>query len=191
MKKSKKLLTVAGCFVLLVVLAVVFFFTPLRRNKEIIVNVYDGESAASVSDKIAEQSKGLQMLGFKMAASVLNYKGHVRSGHYEFTGEGAMKVVRRLRSGMQTPVKLTIPSVRTADKLASELSKKLMIDSTIFLQAFQDEALCQKYDCDTATILTLFIPNTYEMYWNIPLEKFFSRMQKEYNAFWTPERLNL
>ena len=93
-----------------------------------------------------------------------------------------------MRNGQQAPVSLTIPSVRTMDKLAGEISKRLLMDSTTLYRALTDEATCQKLGYDTATIACLFIPNTYDVYWNIPVDKFLEKMQKENSRFWNPMR---
>lgn len=97
-------------------------------------------------------------------------------------------VFRHLKNGLQTPVSLVVPSVRTMDRLAAELSKRLMMDSTALYKALSDEAVCQKYGYDTATIAALFIPNTYDIYWNVTVDKLLDRMQKENKAFWNAER---
>ena len=89
---------------------------------------------------------------------------------------------------MQSSVRLTIPSVRTADKLAGALSKKLMLDSVALYNAITDSAVCAKYGYTPATMLCMFIPNTYEVYWNVPLDKFLDKMDKESKRFWNFER---
>lgn len=93
-----------------------------------------------------------------------------------------------MKNGLQEPVNLTVPSVRTIDKLAAELSKKLMLDSTEIEKALTDEATCEKLGYDTATIACMFIPNTYDIYWNISIDKFLQRMKKESDKFWNFER---
>ena len=80
-----------------------------------------------------------------------------------------------------------IPSVRTIDKLAGVLGRKLMVDSIAVCEALQDSAFCATLSYDTATIMALFIPNTYQVYWNISLEDLMKRMQKENAAFWKAE----
>ena len=95
---------------------------------------------------------------------------------------------RHLKNGLQTPVNLVVPSVRTMDRLAAELSKKLMLDSATIYHALSDEATCRKYGYDTATIAAMFIPNTYDIYWNVSTEKLLDRMQKENKKFWNTER---
>ena len=98
-------------------------------------------------------------------------------------------VFRRMKNGQQQPMMLTIPEARTAELLAGKLSQKLMLDSTELAQAFASEEICQKYGYDTATITALFIPNTYEVYWDMSLDKLMKRMQKEHDAFLNVERL--
>ena len=83
---------------------------------------------------------------------------------------------------------LTVPSVRTIDKLSAELSKKLMLDSLEIRKALTDEATCEKYGYDTATIACMFIPNTYDIYWNVSVSKLLDRMKKESDKFWNFER---
>ena len=64
-----------------------------------------------------------------------------------------------------------------------------MMDSAVVAQHFADSTFCRQYGYDTATIACLFIPNTYEVYWNTSLEDFMKRMQKENTTFWNEERL--
>ena len=129
------------------------------------------------------------MTGFKALVKVSSYADNVRTGRYAVRpGEGSLMVFRHLKNGLQTPVSLVVPSVRTMDRLAAELSKRLMMDSTALYKALTDEAVCQKYGYDTATIAALFIPNTYDIYWNVTVDKLLDRMQKENKAFWNAER---
>ena len=84
---------------------------------------------------------------------------------------------------MQEPVNLTIPSVRTLDRLSAEVCKRLMMDSTQLLNALHDPKICAHYGYDTATIQCMFIPNTYDVYWNISLDGLLERLQKENKNF--------
>lgn len=101
---------------------------------------------------------------------------------------GTFKVFRRIKNGMQTPVSLTVPSVRTMEDLAGKLGSKLMLDSAELAKAFRDEAVCNKYGYDTTTIAALFIPNTYDVYWNISLDRLMEYMQRENKKFWNDDR---
>jgi UPF0755 protein len=83
---------------------------------------------------------------------------------------------------------LTIPESRTMQKLAAVLGRKLMMDSVEIAAALIDDAYCQRWGYDTCTIAALFVPNTYEVYWNTTLDHFMERMVKEHDAFWNKER---
>ncbi len=134
-------------------------------------------------------AKSIPMQAFRTLTLHSGYADHIRTGRYAIhPGDGALKVWRHMKNGLQEPVNLTIPSVRTIDKLAVELSKKLMLDSTEIKKALTDEAVCEKMGYDTATIACMFIPNTYDIYWNVSIEKFLERMKKESDKFWNFER---
>lgn len=112
-----------------------------------------------------------------------------RTGYYTIQqGETVLDVYRKFRNGLQTPINLTIPQVRTMDMLAGYLSRKLMMDSTELSCTFRDTAFCSRLGYTTQTLPALFIPNTYQMWWNIGMDKFIQRMQKENTTFWNPER---
>jgi UPF0755 protein len=74
------------------------------------------------------------------------------------------------------------------DRLAGSLSRKLMLDSTVVAILLHDSSFCSQQGYDTATIACLFVPNTYEVYWDISLEHFIQRMKKEHDRFWEGER---
>ncbi len=112
-----------------------------------------------------------------------------RTGHYTILpGEHMLDVYRKLRNGLQTPINVTIPQVRTLEQLAAHLCQRLMLDSASLASAFRDSALCASMGYTTQTMPALFIPNTYQMWWNISLDKFLERMQRENVKFWNAER---
>lgn len=112
-----------------------------------------------------------------------------RTGHYTILpGESMLEVYRKLRNGMQTPVNITIPQLRTMDRLAAYLSHRLMLDSALLATSFSDSAFCARLGYTPQTLPALFIPDTYQMWWNISLDKFMERMMKENEAFWNEER---
>ena len=74
--------------------------------------------------------------------------------------------------------------------LAERLERQLMLSGDDLLRLLDDSAYCASLGFTPETILTLFIPNTYEVYWNLSAEKLMQRMKREYDAFWTPARLS-
>ena len=193
MKKNKKRrFLIPACACLAVILAAVyyyFFAAMLSGSDTKYVYIDNDDNVDSVYAKLSDVSKASAMTGFKTIVRHSKYAGNIRTGRYAVRpGEGAYIVFRHLKNGLQTPVNLVVPSVRTMDRLAAELSKKLMLDSATIYKTLSDEATCQKYGYDTATIAAMFIPNTYDIYWNVTAGKLLDRMQKENRKFWNAER---
>lgn len=112
-----------------------------------------------------------------------------RTGRYIVdNGMRSLDLYRRLRNGQQSPVQLVVPSVRTLDRLASRLSAQLMIDSAQMAAAFCDTAFTAQYGYSVATLPALFVPNTYEVYWNVSLSSLMRRMVQEHEKFWNDSR---
>ena len=187
LKKRWKLFTTV--FIIIILLFTTYrWFGPISRKTESVVYIDNNDTKDSIFNKISETAGRPSARGFSILATLTSYKIH--PGRYAVEkGETMLNLYRKLRSGRQTPVKLVIPTVRTMDRLAGALDKKLMLDSVTLANAFADTTFCKKYGYDTATIACLFIPNTYEVYWNISLDDFMKRMIKENKAFWTPQRL--
>ncbi len=127
---------------------------------------------------------------FEWIAKKKNYINNVKPGRYQlkngWTNNG---LVNLLRSGNQTPVKVTFNNIRTMPELAGAVSKYLECDSIDLLNVLNTPETFENYGFTIATSPALFIPNTYELWWNTSPEKFIQRMYKEYKKFWTDERI--
>lgn len=192
MKKNKKILiaTVAGAALAGIAAVACYFFAPMTSGHDTeYVYIDNDDTIDSVYAKVSPIANSMSMSAFRMLTNYSSYATNVRSGRYAIRpGEGALIVFRHMKNGLQTPVSLTVPSVRTTDKLAAELSKKLMADSAEIYRALSDEQTCSKFGYDTATIACMFIPNTYDIYWNTSVERLLERMEKECKTFWNGER---
>lgn len=135
------------------------------------------------------------MPGLKHPAAFRCYAGRIRlaetykPGHYILKpGMSVIKVARMLKLGMQTPVRVTINSVRTPAQLAAKLSRQIDADSAELVRAFTSPDLARRMGFDSVTLFSMFLPNTYEFYWTVSPEEFVERMHREYERFWTKER---
>lgn len=188
----KKYLIAAGvCLLLIIGLLYYYLFSAFSSSSRTqYVYIDNDDDADSVIVKLQQYGTRHGMQAFTTLMRHSSYADHVRTGRYAIEpGEGAFKLFRHIKNGMQSPVNLTIPSVRTLDKLAGEVAGKLMLDSVTLYHALINEDTCRSYGYDTTTIACMFIPNTYDVYWNIPLGKFLQRMQKESKKFWNFERM--
>ena len=127
---------------------------------------------------------------------VVNFVGKLKkldrnpkAGHY-IIPEGAtpMEIVNMLRSGAQKPVRLTFNNIRTLEDLSGRIAEQIEADSTTLLAHLSSPATAQKYGVAKEEIIALFIPNTYEIWWNISPEGLTDRMAKEWERFWNKER---
>ncbi|MBO4827575.1 MAG: endolytic transglycosylase MltG [Prevotella sp.] len=177
------LLAIAGLFYY-------YFFASFSSKKETqYVCIDRDDNIDSVFAKLEPIAKQHSLTGYKTMVRHTSYADHIRTGRYAVKpGEGAFTVFRHLKNGIQTPVNLTIPSVRSIDRIASTVGRKLMIDSAEVMQALNDPAVMKKYGFDSTSIACFFIPNTYDMYWNISLDKFLDRLKREHDNFWNADR---
>ena len=175
---------------LIVVFTYCYLFSDLSKSTQTeYVYIDSDDTQDSVFSKIQPIANAIPMSGFATLVRHSGYADNIRTGRYAIRpGEGALKVFRHLKNGLQSPVNLTIPEVRTIDRLAGVLSRKLMLDSAEVANHLGDSTYCARWGYDTATVAALFVPNTYDIYWNVSLDRFMERMEKEYNKFWNADR---
>jgi len=127
---------------------------------------------------------------FVWVAEKKSYQGNIRAGKFKITeGMSNDGLINHLRSGKQETVNVTFNNQDTFEKLAGRIASQIEADSIALLTTFQDSKFLQENDLDRKTAMALYIPNSYDFYWNTSAESFRDRMLKEYNRFWTPERI--
>jgi len=120
-----------------------------------------------------------------------SYQTNVRSGRYELReGMNNRELVTILRAGKQTPIRLTFTNIRTLDQFASRVSEVLELDSASLMNAMLDPDFLERNQLTRYNVKAIFIPNTYEMWWNISPQNFVERMRTEHERFWTEDRRN-
>lgn len=126
---------------------------------------------------------------FHWVANKKNYPQRIRPGAYMIRkGWSNNKLVDLLRQGNQTPVKVTFNNIRFREELAARLAGYLEPDSAAFLSVLNNEKMASDMGFSPETLPVIFIPNSYEMYWNTSPVKFVERMKWEYDRFWNDSR---
>ena len=189
-KAKYLLLPVVVCLLAIIGIAYYYFLSDFTQQEQTAyVYIDDDDDIDSVLTKLTPIAKPHAMTGFSTLARHTHYAERVRTGRYAINpGESTLNVLRTLKNGQQTAIMLTIPEVRTMERLAGTLAHKLMLDSAETAAMLTDENFCKHYGYDTTTVAALFVPNTYEVYWNVTLERFMERMQREHDSFWKGER---
>ncbi len=197
MKKRKIILIVVSVMLLLggyfssQVFNKVFSINTPGTLEDNILLIPTGASLEDVIDSLVSHGQILQEKTFRWTAEKMNYDdGTIRKGRYLLPIPASNRtLVSVLRTGRQTPLNLTVQNVRTMEQMCGRIASRLEFDSldlALYLE--------QHFDTMAGTIpetrLTRFIPNTYEFYWTTTPEEFCKRMLREYDRFWTEERLN-
>jgi len=182
------ILIFAGCALFFYIRSVID--TGFDIKETVYVKIDEDEDYVYIISQIKDSARVENIVNFERVAALLEYPDNIKTGFYAITPDmNILDAVRMLKNGMQTPVRITFNNIRTKEDLCRRLTEQLMIKNEQLLQALNDQAVCEKYGFDVNTINSMFIPNTYEFYWNISLDKFLDRMNSEYKMFWTAQRL--
>jgi UPF0755 protein len=196
MKKSfiKKYIIPSAISVLIIVF-IIFLITYKKIYNPNISKSFYALYIPSKSDytnvvEILERDSVLNSVSsFKWLAEKKNYPNHIYSGKYILDSSMSNNdLIDKLRSGFQDPVKVIFNSVRTKEQLAGKISNQIEIDSVSLLGLFKNDSLITSYGFKQETFTCMFLPNTYEFWWNTSGTKFIARMNKEYLRFWNDER---
>lgn len=168
-----------------------FWFPNTRPgDRPAIVVIPEGASFEQVCDSLDAGKVVINMKSFRLAARARKYTGNVKPGRYLVEGEMSnYSLITMLRAGLQAPVRVTFNNIRTIYELAGRIGSQIEADSSEIVRFLLNETNYTGDGFSRETVISVFIPDTYEVYWNIPVEGFYSRMLREHNRFWNKERL--
>lgn len=187
-KTKKKWKTLAAIAVLACGATYYTFFTNMRSDGTVYVDIDDNDNIDSVLVKVKRVSDNHPYQVFRQLLLLSDYRDHIRTGRYRIGHEGALQTYRHIHNGAQASVTLTLKPVRTKQRLAEEVCKKMMFTSAELLDSLNSRKVCEKYGHTPETIIGMFIPNTYELYWDMSVGSFLKRMHSECQNFWTTQR---
>jgi len=162
----------------------------LSQDREMDLYIPTGSGFEDVLQLLAGQDVLRDTSSFRWLAIQKNYPNHVHPGKYRIRhGLNNNQLVGLLRSGRQESVQLVFNNIRTPRKLAETVAAQIEADSPGILSVFFDSALLAEQQLTMETVYGVFIPNTYEIYWNTSPSQFLERMIREYRIFWNEKRL--
>ena len=125
---------------------------------------------------------------FYKVAEKLEYLGNKKTGRFKIKRDiGNNEIVNSLKFN-NTPVNVTFNNQERVEDLAGRVSSQIYEDSISLLSAFRNQDFLEKNNLNEKNVLSIFIPNSYNIYWNTSSENFRDRMLSEYNKFWNKER---
>ena len=158
------------------------------EDKKVLI-VDRGMSFKALQDRLYDEGYVNDLVSFSFLARLMGYDKRVKPGHYLIKPNMTnLEVVRLLRSGQQAPVKITFNNVRLMDDLGERITKNLLINEAEFdsaLTAF----IAENDEFNEHNIISMFVPNTYNVYFDITGRQLVDRMYSEFDKFWNDERL--
>ncbi|HEX3006816.1 MAG TPA: endolytic transglycosylase MltG [Bacteroidales bacterium] len=161
----------------------------IDEGKETYLYIRTGSSYQDVIKTLKDNNYVKDTASFNWLAKKMDYPNHVKPGRYLIKDDMSnRKLINELRAGLQKPVKLVFNNIRTTNQLASVISKQIEADSISLMKIFNSKTKTEDYGFSKEAFIAMFIPNTYEFYWNTSAEDFCDRMLKEYKKFWNETR---
>lgn len=164
---------------------------PPNGEKTFSLYIPTGADYEQVKDSLYLNNIITKPQTFEIWAKLRKYPDHVKPGHYLLKkGMSVEKLCETLKGGLQTPVKVTFNNMRNVAMLAGRISEQIEADSLSIVSYLNDEQHLAELGFTRETIPAMFLPNTYEFYWNSNAEQFAQKMKKEYDNYWNEERRN-
>lgn len=189
----KKIITIVSVVLIsvlmiygLILLNQIFSANTKFTEKEVYVYVLTDSKYDDVKKLLAPYVKNMNR--FDLVASKRGYDENVVPGRFLLTnGMNSYALVKAMR--MNSPVKLAFNNQERVEDLAGRVGSQIEADSLSLLTSFKDSIFLKENGFNEENVLAMFIPNTYEVYWNTSAVKFRDKMIKEYRNFWTKERV--
>lgn len=166
-------------------------YTPnfQQEKEDIDILIPRGATFKDVQNMFYDRGIVNDLVAFSLLAKLMNYDEAVKPGVYTIKKDMPnILVVRRLRSGDQTPVNITFNNVRLIEELPEKITDNTGIDSEDFRKLLEDDTLVASLGFTKESIISMFIPNTYEIYWTMSAEALLKKMKAEHTRFWSDTR---
>lgn len=189
LKKLIAIIAVSGIIIAGVIAAYIynqaFTANTTFNQKEVFVYIPSGSTYEQAKEELSPFVKNMDKFDF--VANQRKYSINVKSGRFKLKQNmTSFDMIQALRSNL--PVKVAFNNQESLEKLAQRLASEIEPDSLQLITAFTDVDFLKENEIDRENALSLFIPNSYEFYWNTSAEKFADKLAKEYRKFWTDSR---
>ena len=150
------------------------------------IYINSSDSIVSILDTINKKIKSPKT--FLKAAKRMDYIENIKSGRFNILkGAGNKEIINSLKFN-NTPLTVTFNNQERIHDLAGRVSKQILADSVSLLNAFLEKSFLEDNGFNEINSMSIYIPNSYEFFWNVEPNKFRNRMLEEYNDFWNEDR---
>ena len=186
----------AGLGIVIVISALIIYRTLFGLNIKVNEDSHEifiptGSTYDQVIDTLESNLKIKNLRLLRWLAKKKDYPSLIKPGRYIVSNDISYNgLVNLLRSGRQTPVKITFNNIRYLTQLAKKIGGQIEADSAEIINFLSDNSNFSSDGFTNENIIALFIPNTYEVYWDTDANELYYRMLQEYHKFWNEERLS-
>lgn len=182
-------LLLALAIVILAWLIFIFPFVMVKAPVSATIHIPRNATEQTVTDSLTKYFGPGFTKKVMMAMRFRNPDFSTRHGAYEIEkGTMAFNVMRKLATGGQTPVKITINNERSLPYLTSQISSKLDFPADSLNVLLADSSYLAKYDLTPENAMALFIDDTYEVYWTASAREVLDKIGHNYTYFWDKAR---
>lgn len=161
----------------------------LVDKKERLVLIPEDADFKYVQNMLYDEDIVQDLVTWSLVAKLMDYDQLIKPGLYELQANMTnVESVRLLRSGAQTPTRITFNNVRTLEELAGKITKGIALDSATLVTKLKAPDMPARFGLEAETFLGMFLPNTYEVYYTLSADDLLERMHREYQAFWNETR---
>ncbi len=189
MSKKNIYSIVALLFIVLGIIGFSYYQTIFGKSVLKTGNLYiaSTDNFNDVKNKLQPFIKNID--NFDFVADLKKVK-KIKGGMYKLKKDMSLNdVITLLRNGNQTPIKIAFNNQDTLEKLAGRIAQQIEADSISLLTTMKDATFLKKHLFTEKSALGMYIPNSYEFYWNTSATKFRNKMLQEYNRFWNKNRI--
>ncbi|WP_077402656.1 endolytic transglycosylase MltG [Cellulophaga omnivescoria] len=181
------LIGLVGCSVFAYMVYGVFFVDNTNFNNDAAyVYIKSTDDFNDIKEQVTPLLGSIQ--DFEAAAKRKGYINNVKAGKFEIKkGMNNNEIINSLR-GRNIPVKVSFNNQETLEDLAGRVAVQIEADSVSLINAFNEPQFLKENNFTQANKLAMYIPNSYEFYWNSSAETFRTKMLTEYKRFWNDER---
>lgn len=160
-------------------------------TEDYVLYVHPETTVDQVTDSLSVGAGTIRPKSLARAFKEMEVAQKMKPGRYVIEPSvPSIYVARMLVFGWQTPQNMTLSgTIRSKGRLAQKIGVQMMVDSADVAKALEDKDFLAKYGFTPENVFALVLPDTYEMYWTASVEEIFDRFKKEYDEFWTEERV--
>lgn len=178
-------------FSLLVFLAAIFFFPNVQNKTAQSLYIPQHTTYSQLLNSLEENKILKSEFTFTIASKLMLYKDILPGKYVFYPSENNFNMILTLRKGQHYPVKFTFNNVRTKEKFVERVGDRFLFSSEELASVLNDSQFLANYNLTPENSLAIFIPDSYEFYFDITAKEFFDKMYRYYERFWNGKRTQI